>query len=113
MGSSVGDGGFSIATNQKVISFIGDSTFFHSGISPLINAVHNKNNFILTVLDNRITAMTGGQPNPGIPVDGMGDDAPEISIRKLALACGCNYVRVINPLNLDQVVKTYKEALER
>lgn len=57
--------------------------------------------------------MTGGQPNPGIPVDGMGDDAPEISIRKLALACGCNYVRVINPLNLDQVVKTYKEALER
>ena len=114
MGSSVGDGcGFSIATNQKVISFIGDSTFFHSGISPLINAVHNKNNFILTVLDNRITAMTGGQPNPGIPVDGMGDEAPEISIRKLALACGCNYVRVINPLNLDQVVKTYKEALER
>ena len=72
----------------------------------MINAVHNKNNFILTVLDNRITAMTGGQPNPGIPVDGMGDDAPEISIRKLALACGCNYVRVINPLNLDQVVKT-------
>lgn len=114
MGSSVGDGGgFSIATNQKVISFIGDSTFFHSGISPLINAVHNKNNFILTVLDNRITAMTGGQPNPGIPVDGMGDDAPEISIRKLALACGCSYVRVINPLNLDQVIKTYKEALER
>ena len=114
MGSSVGDGcGFSIATDQKVISFIGDSTFFHSGISPLINAVHNKNNFILTVLDNRITAMTGGQPNPGIPVDGMGDDAPEISIRKLALACGCNYVRVINPLNLDQVIKTYKEALER
>ncbi|WP_299525292.1 indolepyruvate ferredoxin oxidoreductase subunit alpha [uncultured Methanobrevibacter sp.] len=114
MGSSVGDGcGFSIATNQKVISFIGDSTFFHSGISPLINAVHNKNNFILTVLDNRITAMTGGQPNPGIPVDGMGDDAPEISIRKLALACGCKYVRVINPLNLDQVIKTYKEALER
>lgn len=114
MGSSVGDGcGFSIATNQKVISFIGDSTFFHSGISPLINAVHNKNNFVLTVLDNRITAMTGGQPNPGIPVDGMGDEAPEISIRKLALACGCNYVRVINPLNLDQVIKTYKEALER
>ena len=114
MGSSVGDGcGFSVSTDQKVASFIGDSTFFHSGISPLINAVHNKHNFVLTVLDNRITAMTGGQPNPGIPVDGMGDDAPEVSIRKLALACGCDYVRVINPFNLNQVVKTYKEAFER
>ena len=114
MGSSVGDGcGFSVSTDQKVASFIGDSTFFHSGISPLINAVHNKHNFVLTVLDNRITAMTGGQPNPGIPVDGMGDEAPEISIRKLALACGCDYVRVINPFNLEQVIKTYKEAFER
>lgn len=113
MGSSVGDGcGFSIATNQHVVSFIGDSTFFHSGLSPLINAVHNKQNFVLTVLDNRITAMTGGQPNPGIPVDGMGDEAPEISIRKLANAAGVKFVRVINPLNLEQVIKTYKEALE-
>ncbi len=114
MGSSVGDGcGFSVSTDQKVASFIGDSTFFHSGISPLINAVHNKHNFVLSVLDNRITAMTGGQPNPGIPIDGMGDEAPEVSIRKLALACGCDYVRVINPFNLEQVVKTYKEAFER
>ena len=114
MGSSVGDGcGFSVSTDQKVASFIGDSTFFHSGISPLINAVHNKHNFVLTVLDNRITAMTGGQPNPGIPIDGMGDEAPEISVRKLALACGCDYVRVINPFNLEQVIKTYKEAFER
>ena len=114
MGSSVGDGcGFSVSTDQKVAGFIGDSTFFHSGISPLINAVHNKHNFVLSVLDNRITAMTGGQPNPGIPIDGMGDEAPEVSIRKLALACGCDYVRVINPFNLEQVVKTYKEAFER
>lgn len=56
--------------------------------------------------------MTGGQPNPGIPVDGMGDEAPEISIRKLANAAGVKFVRVINPLNLEQVIKTYKEALE-
>lgn len=113
MGSSIGDGcGFSVATNQKVVSFIGDSTFFHSGLSPLVNAVHNKHNFVVTVLDNRITAMTGGQPNPGIPIDGMGDKAPEISIRKLALASGCDFVRVINPLNLKQTIETYKKALE-
>ncbi|WP_461461799.1 indolepyruvate ferredoxin oxidoreductase subunit alpha [Methanobrevibacter sp.] len=113
MSSSIGDGcGFAMATDQKVISFIGDSTFFHSGVSPLINGVHNKQNFIVTILDNRITAMTGGQPNPGMPVDGMGDEAPEISIRELALASGASFVRVINPLNLKQTVDTYKKALE-
>ena len=113
MGSSVGDGcGFSIATNQHIVGFIGDSTFFHSGVSPLINAVHNKQKFVLTVLDNRIKALTGGQPNPGMPVDGMGDEAPEISIRKIANAVGVKFVRVVNPLNLEQVIKTYKEALE-
>ncbi|MDL2246464.1 indolepyruvate ferredoxin oxidoreductase subunit alpha [Methanobrevibacter sp. OttesenSCG-928-K11] len=113
MGSSIGDGGgFSVATNQKVVSFIGDSTFFHSGIAPLVNAVHNKQNFIVTVLDNRITAMTGGQPNPGMPIDGMGDVAPEISIRKIALATGCDFVKVINPMNLEQTIDTYKQAFE-
>lgn len=112
MSSSIGDGcGFSMATNQTVISFIGDSTFFHSGVSPLINGVHNGQNFIVTVLDNRITAMTGGQPNPGIPVDGMGNHAPEISIRELAKAAGASFVRVINPLNLKQTVETYQKAL--
>lgn len=113
MGSSIGDGcGFSMATDQRVISFIGDSTFFHSGVAPLINGAHNKHNFIVTVLDNRITAMTGGQPNPGMPLDGMGDKAPEISIRELAKAAGASFVRVINPLNLKQTVDTYKKAFE-
>lgn len=113
MGSSIGNScGFSAATNQFIFSFIGDSTFFHSGISPLLNAIHNKQKFVLTILDNRITAMTGGQPNPGIPLDGMGDKAPEISIRKIALACGAKFVKVINPFNLKQVIQTYTEAIK-
>ena len=98
MGSSVGDGcGFSVATNQHVMSFIGDSTFFHSGLSPLVNAVHNKSKFVLTILDNRITAMTGGQPNPGIPVDGMGDEAPAISIEDIVDAIGVKFLKIVNP----------------
>lgn len=113
MGSSIGDGcGFSVSTDQMVMSFIGDSTFFHSGLAPLINGAHNKHKFIVTVLDNRITAMTGGQPNPGMPVDGMGDEAPEISIRELAKASKASFVRVVNPLNLKQTVDTYKKAFE-
>ncbi|MEJ2098114.1 MAG: thiamine pyrophosphate-dependent enzyme, partial [Deltaproteobacteria bacterium] len=71
MGSSVGTGcGFSTATDKKIISFIGDSTFFHSGIPGLINAVFNNHDFTLVILDNSTTAMTGHQPHPGVD---MGD----------------------------------------
>lgn len=113
MGSSVGDGcGFSVATNQHVMSFIGDSTFFHSGLSPLVNAVHNKNKFVLTILDNRITAMTGGQPNPGIPVDGMGDEAPAVSIEDIVEAIGVKFLKIVNPHNIRKTIDIYKEALE-
>ena len=113
MGSSIGDGcGFSVATNQNVMSFIGDSTFFHSGLSPLVNAVHNKNNFVLTILDNRITAMTGGQPNPGIPIDGMGHEAPAISIEDIVKAIGVEFIEIVNPHNVKKTVDIYKKALE-
>jgi len=64
MGSSIGTScGFSKATRKKIISFIGDSTFFHSGIPGLINAVFNKHNATLVILDNGTTAMTGHQPH--------------------------------------------------
>ena len=67
MGSSIGTGcGFSKATDKKVISFIGDSTFFHSGLPGLVNAVFNNHNFTLVILDNGTTAMTGHQPHPGV-----------------------------------------------
>jgi len=113
MGSSIGTScGFSKATNQTVVSFIGDSTFFHAGIPPLINAVHNKNRFVLVILDNRTTAMTGGQPHPGLPVDGMGLEAPEISIPDLVKACGVEFVETINPLNVKKSQETFKNALQ-
>ena len=113
MGSSIGTScGFSKATDQNVVSFIGDSTFFHAGIPPLINAVHNKNRFVLVILDNRTTAMTGGQPHPGLPVDGMGWEAPEISIEEIVKATGVKFLRLINPLNIKKSQETFKEALE-
>ncbi len=114
MGASVGTScGFSKATeNQPIISFIGDSTFFHAGIPPLINAIHNKTKFTLVILDNRITAMTGGQTNPGIPIDGMGDEAPAISIEKLVKSLGVGFVETINPLNTNEMIELYKKALD-
>lgn len=113
MGASVGTScGFSKSTDkQPIISFIGDSTFFHAGIPPLLNAIHNKNKFTLVILDNRITAMTGGQTNPGIPLDGMGQEAPAISIEKIVEAVGVEFIKVVNPLHVNEMIEVYKQAL--
>lgn len=114
MGSSIGiASGMAKATNQKVIALIGDSTFFHAGIPPLINAVHNKANLMVVILDNSITAMTGGQPNPGIAIDGWGEEASSVSIEKLAKATGANYVGIINPVDIKKAIQTIKEGLQR
>lgn len=113
MGSSIGTGcGFSKATKQQVVSFIGDSTFFHAGIPPLINAVHNKDNMVVVVLDNRTTAMTGGQPHPGLARDGMGDMAPAISIADIAKASGVGFIETTNPLNHKRSKNVIKKALQ-
>jgi indolepyruvate ferredoxin oxidoreductase alpha subunit len=113
MGSSVTSAaGISRATGKKVIAFIGDSTFFHSGVTGLINAVHNKHNFILVILDNGTTAMTGHQPHPGVEITPPGWDKPSISIEAIAKACGVEQVTVVNPINLGKTKAAVKEALE-
>ena len=113
MGASVGlANGFSKATDQPVVAFIGDSTFFHAGIPALINAQHNKNHFVLFVLDNQTTAMTGHQPHPGIPVDGLGRKAPKVSIEEIAKGIGIDFVKVVDPYNLKETQKVFDEALK-
>lgn len=113
MGSSIGTScGFSKSVDQNIVSFIGDSTFFHAGVPPLMNAVHNKDRFVLVILDNRTTAMTGGQPHPGLPVDGMGDTAPELSIEKIVEAVGVEFLEVINPLNIKKSQEIFEKALQ-
>jgi indolepyruvate ferredoxin oxidoreductase alpha subunit len=114
MGSSVGTaGGFSTVTDQKVISFVGDSTFFHTGVPGLINAVFNNHNFTLVILDNRITAMTGHQPNPGVDMAEMNFEGyGQIQLEELVKAVGVPHVSVINPYNLKKSIDVVKEALE-
>ncbi len=112
MGSSIGTGcGFSTVTDQPVISFIGDSTFFHAGIPGLINAVHNKHKLVLIILDNRTTAMTGHQPNPGLPFNGMGDRAPEISIEDIVRSMGVKFVKTVDPYNLKDTIVAIRDAV--
>ncbi len=114
MGSSTGTaGGFSKACDRKVVSFIGDSTFFHSGIPGLINAVFNHHNLTLVILDNGTTAMTGHQPHPGVDMEllkmqGYG----RVSIEAVVRAVGVAHVTVIKPYKVKKSIEALKEALK-
>lgn len=101
------------AGRQKVISIMGDGTFFHSGIAGLINAVYNKSNPLVVILDNRITAMTGHQPNPGMGKTLMGEDTQELSIEEITKACGVKNIKVLDPINVQELESTVKEFLEK
>lgn len=113
MGSSAGSsGGFSTVTDKKVIAFIGDSTFFHSGIPGLINAVFNKHNFTLVILDNGTTAMTGHQPNPGVDMTRLSkDNYGKVSIEAVVKAIGVEHVTIIKPYKVKKSIGAIKEAI--
>jgi indolepyruvate ferredoxin oxidoreductase alpha subunit len=112
MGSSVSTAaGISRATGQKVIAFIGDSTFFHSGIAGLVNAVHNRHDFLLIVLDNGTTAMTGHQPHPGVKPTPPGYGGVNIDINNVVQALGVEKVQVVNPLQYRLTLEAIKKAV--
>jgi indolepyruvate ferredoxin oxidoreductase alpha subunit len=114
MGSSVSSScGFAKATDKKVISFIGDSTFFHSGLTGLVNAVYNNHNFTLVILDNSTTAMTGHQPNPGVNMADLGMQGfTPISIEAVVKAMGVEHVTIVKPYKVKKSIAAIREALE-
>ncbi|MDR0869560.1 MAG: indolepyruvate ferredoxin oxidoreductase subunit alpha [Planctomycetaceae bacterium] len=97
---------------QKVVGVIGDSTFFHSGITGLLDIAYNKGGTTIAVLDNRITAMTGHQDNPGSGKTLMGETTAEASIEKIGEAVGIKNIRTIDPRDVKTAVATFKEATE-
>lgn len=100
--------------NHKVFGFLGDSTFFHSGITGLIDAVYNKTPMVIVILDNRITAMTGHQENPGTGRTLMGEETPMIDVEKIVKAVGVKdeNIRVVDPYNLEQTENAVKDAYQ-
>jgi len=86
----------------KVFGIVGDSTFFHSGMTSLLDIVYNNSNVCSIILDNRITGMTGHQENPGTGYTLMGEKAPVVSIEKICEAMGIKNITVINPNNLTE-----------
>jgi indolepyruvate ferredoxin oxidoreductase alpha subunit len=110
MGSSVSGGsGMASAQDRPVVAFIGDSTFFHSGITGLVNAVFNKHDLLLVVLDNSTTAMTGHQPHPGVEQTVLGPNPCRVDIEAICRGCGVCEIETVSPLNH----KKTREAFER
>jgi indolepyruvate ferredoxin oxidoreductase alpha subunit len=98
--------------DKKVVTVIGDSTFFHTGINSLITTAFNKSNTVNIILDNRTTGMTGHQENPGTGYTLQGDVTEAINIPTLVKALGISHVVTVNPLKLDEVSKALNVAFE-
>ena len=98
-------------SGRRVVSVLGDSTFFHTGINSLINTIYNNSNTINVILDNRITGMTGHQQNPGSGFNAKGDPTNMIKIEELVKSIGVKHVFVIDPNNLEEVDATIDKCL--
>jgi len=113
MGASIGmaHGLKQAGAQEKVVATIGDSTFFHAGLSPLANAVYNRSNIVVAVLDNRITAMTGGQQHPGTGITLQGEEGVEIDIAPVARAMGVQHVWEVDAWDVKAIDQALKEAM--
>ena len=115
MGASIGVlHGMSLARiPEPRVCTIGDSTFFHSGMAPLVNMVHNNSRGVVILMDNSVTAMTGHQDHPGLDWAVTKDrPAKKIDIEPLVRALGVCQVKVVDAFNIDQVEAGLKECLD-
>lgn len=119
MGASIGTShGMQLAMGKekwqgKSVAVIGDSTFLHSGIQPLMDVVYNGGTTTTVILDNSITAMTGHQDNPGTGKTLRGEPAPRVDLEAICRAVGVEHVRVVDALDNAAVEKAIKEEIAR
>ncbi len=118
MGASVGIAhGFEMGSgrdqSKKTVAVIGDSTFVHSGITGLINAVYNKSNITLLILDNSTTGMTGHQQHPGTGLTLQGQTTKSLNLEKMCLACGVDSLQVIDSYDIVDAEKAIKEETNK
>jgi len=98
--------------NEKIVGVLGDSTFIHSGITGLINAVYNKAKGVIIILDNSITAMTGGQQNPATGLTIRNEVTKKLNLEKLCKSCGADNVDVIDHSNIVEFEKLVKKRVD-
>jgi len=114
MGASIGQaiGMAKAGVGEKVVAVIGDSTFMHSGITGLVNAVYDKANIALLILDNGTTAMTGHQEHPGTGVTVRGEKTQPVELEKLVRGIGVKDVRVVDAFDLKALRTNLRESLQ-
>jgi indolepyruvate ferredoxin oxidoreductase, alpha subunit len=95
---------------QPIVATIGDSTFFHSGTAGLLNAVYNGARFIMVILDNQTTAMTGMQPTPELGIRADGSRGKAVSLERIVAGCGCDFIEVIDPYDIKKMTDAIKKA---
>ena len=105
MGASIGvlHGVTKAGIRRKVAAVIGDSTFFHSGIAPLMNVIYNGGCGLIIILDNGTTAMTGHQPHAGSGITLKGEPAPRVDIAGLVRALGVEEVYEVDGYAIDEM----------
>jgi indolepyruvate ferredoxin oxidoreductase alpha subunit len=95
-----------------IVATIGDSTFFHAGVPALIDAVVQKVGFVLVILDNRTTAMTGNQPTPATGHGACGESTETVDIESLVRGCGVKFIQESNPYELQEFTALLKQAVK-
>ncbi len=95
-----------------IVATIGDSTFFHAGVPALIDAVVQNVRFVLVILDNRTTAMTGNQPTPAMGIGAVGEPLDSVDIERVVQGCGVRFCRVGDPYHLKEFIALLKEAVK-
>ena len=101
-----------LGKDARVVAVIGDSTFYHSGITALADIVYNRGKGTVLILDNLTTAMTGRQGHPGSGLDIYGQPSPVVELEKLVLGLGVKRVTVVNPYDLPLLEKVIQEEME-
>jgi indolepyruvate ferredoxin oxidoreductase alpha subunit len=111
-------GGITMAQGLRRVSpetvhfaFIGDSTFFHSGVTGVINAAYNRTDMVVVILDNSTTAMTGGQPHPGTEITMMGTVTEKMSVEKVVSGLNVSKVIKVNPFDQQASMDAVREVI--
>ena len=113
MGASIGKAiGIAKQGVKRVAAVIGDSTFLHSGIPALIDAVYNKADILVCILDNSVVAMTGHQPTPHFGLTAKLEETKKVNLSEICKACGVDSVTEINPFKKDEMVSALRKGLE-
>ena len=111
-GINIAQGVYRIEPDTKAFAFVGDSTFFASAITGIINAVYNQAEMTAVILDNSTTAMTGHQPHPGTGKTMMGEVVAKVSIEAVLRGIGLTFVETVDPLDHKAAVDVVRRAAE-